>query len=340
MSWKQVTITKSGERMLSNMLNGSKLTFTRVVIGDTVINENILASQTAVFSPISAPALIAGKEETEKKNGTRLKIQIRNDGVEKSLHMRQVGLYAKTAHDDEVLFAILQDEVGEEIPSFAEFSQFLLEMYVDIAISRTNNIQVVVSSLVYATNEDLNRVSARVYEVETTLRETIKILSELHLSGISSNISVQNIVIPTEGWIQSNTQEYDGLSIDVPIEGVTEDIIPMVSIIPRSINLASSCGLSSCAMTGNGYIRFYSLSAPKEEISASATLLVVSGTGGGGSNQLPTATETRLGGVKIGDNVEVTDDGTISVDKQKLIEDISATNEEAQEVISKYFGNN
>lgn len=37
------------------------------------------------------------------------------------------------------------------------------------------------------------------------------------------------------------------------------------------------------------------------------------GTGGGGSYTLPTATALRLGGVKIGSGVNVSDDGTISV---------------------------
>jgi hypothetical protein len=35
--------------------------------------------------------------------------------------------------------------------------------------------------------------------------------------------------------------------------------------------------------------------------------------GGGGSYELPVATGTRLGGVKIGSGIDVTDDGTISV---------------------------
>lgn len=43
------------------------------------------------------------------------------------------------------------------------------------------------------------------------------------------------------------------------------------------------------------------------------TYLGGAGTGGGGGGVLPTATDTRLGGVKIGDNITVAGDGTISV---------------------------
>ena len=70
MSWNQVILTKVGEELLSKMLNGSKLIFTRVVIGDTTVNESQLSMQTAVFSPLSAPALIVGKQEVPSKNGT------------------------------------------------------------------------------------------------------------------------------------------------------------------------------------------------------------------------------------------------------------------------------
>lgn len=51
MSWNQVILTKVGEELLSKMLNGSKLIFTRVVIGDTTVNESQLSMQTAVFRP-------------------------------------------------------------------------------------------------------------------------------------------------------------------------------------------------------------------------------------------------------------------------------------------------
>lgn len=168
MSWSEVTITQSGERILSRMLNGAKLIFTRVVIGSETVNEQALPAQTTVFAPIDAPALIAGKNEIEGKNGTQIKIQIRNDGVTKTTRMKQIGLYAKTEHDDEVLFGILQDEIGEEIPTFADFSQFLIELWAIVAISRTNNIQIAESPLVYATSEQLAKAQE---ELETKISD-------------------------------------------------------------------------------------------------------------------------------------------------------------------------
>lgn len=174
MSWKNVVLTKVGEQLLSNMLNGSKLTFTRVVIGDKTVKDEQLPFQTAVFSPILAPALIAGAERVPSGNGTRLDVQIRNDGVLETTQMRQIGLFAKTDHDDEVMLAILQDEIGEEIPAYADFSQFLITLSVVIAISRTNNISVIVSPSVYATQSDLNAVRAECAKVQYKAVSTVE----------------------------------------------------------------------------------------------------------------------------------------------------------------------
>lgn len=59
------------------------------------------------------------------------------------------------------------------------------------------------------------------------------------------------------------------------------------------------------------------------------------GTGGGGGGGsayiLPAATERRLGGVKIGDGIDVTTDGTISTDVTAIAEAAAAAVEENTE---------
>lgn len=52
---------------------------------------------------------------------------------------------------------------------------------------------------------------------------------------------------------------------------------------------------------------------PKKGFVVAGGGLDTGGGGGGGSYTLPTATSSRLGGVKIGSGVSVADDGTISV---------------------------
>lgn len=293
MSWENVTITKDGEQLLSKMLNGSKLLFTRVVIGDKTVNNAQLSAQTSVFSPISAPALIAGRSETPQKNGTQIKIQIRNDGVKTTSRMRQIGLYAKSEHDDEVLFGILQDEIGEEIPAYEDFPQFLIEMYTNIAISRTNNIQVVVNPAVFATAAELQEVQKNIAALQEAVNQ----------GGVSS----ATIVIPSSAAVW-NTSE-DGVYVDVPVEGVTAAMIPIVSIAEADSAAASKCGLSSKVETLGGAVRFRAKRTPETDITAELTLLVPSGSISGG----------------------------LSGGSAKLIEELSASNSDVQEVIDGIF---
>lgn len=355
MSWENVTITKGGEQLLSKMMNGSKLLFTRVVIGDKTVNNELLSAQTSVFSPISAPALIAGRSETPQENGTQIKIQIRNDGVSTTTRMLQIGLYAKSEHDEEVLLGILQDDIGEEIPAYEEFPQFLIELYTTIAISRTNNIQVVVNPSVYITFADLQefkdeidpslmpedipeKVDDATEKAKLALETANEVKRQLEALNVSC-ITKRDIVIPTTGWVQSDPEEYEGLSVDIPVEGITGDMVPIVIVPPRQIKVIGERKFSPCVKSGDGYIRLYSKASPPEPINATLVLLITSGgASGGGSYQLPTASADKLGGVKIGENINVTDDGTISVNSEELVSDIVASDEDAEEVITRYFG--
>ena len=355
MSWENVTITKSGEQLLSKMMNGSKLIFTRVAVGDKTVNSEMLSAQTSVFSPISAPALIAGRSETPQENGTQIKIQIRNDGVDVTTRMLQIGLYAKSEHDDEVLFGILQDDIGEEIPAYNDFPQFLIELYATIAISRTNNIQVIVNPSVYITFADLQefkdeidpslmpkdipeKVSDATEKAELALETANEVKQQLENLNISCIIK-RDIDIPMTVWVQRDPEEYEGLSADIPVEGVTGDMIPIVIVPPKQIKLIGERKFSPCVKSDDGYIRLYAKASPPKPIGATLVLLCTSGgIIGGGNYQLPTASADKLGGVKIGENISITDDGTISVNSEELASDIVASNEDAEKIITRYFG--
>ena len=56
-------------------------------------------------------------------------------------------------------------------------------------------------------------------------------------------------------------------------------------------------------------------------IAGDGTVSVTGGTGGGGSYTLPVASETTLGGVKKGDTVKISFDGTLNVDTDALVAD-------------------
>ncbi len=218
MPWENATITNGGVKLLSELINGGKLTFTKVEIGAGIVDVEHLQDCTAVSEVINAPALIAGMAELKGKNGKQIHIQVRNNTVTKSVRMRQIGLFAKTESSPEVLFSIVQEEIGEGIPSFSAFPNFLIEFYVVVAVSRTNNISVEIdSSQIFVTLTKLNEVLADVPRVKV-IAERIRDPNKpdyglggggewqgaLEVSLYSGNAEVSVVL---------NNSEYDGKNI-------------------------------------------------------------------------------------------------------------------------------
>lgn len=72
---------------------------------------------------------------------------------------------------------------------------------------------------------------------------------------------------------------------------------------------------------------------------ADGNLLFSSGGNPGGTEYvLPVATASRLGGVKIGSGIDSSSDGTISVDKLKLLDGAIATEKDTNEMLQGIFG--
>ncbi len=188
---------------------------------------------------------------------------------------------------------------------------------------------------------DVDNVSAAIDPESIVTRAVVEQL-------IAGSTIVIEITIPTEGW-QDGTgnvgEEPDaadnyGLRLDIPLKGVTETMQPFLSIHPAHLETAKGCELSTTIRTVEGAVRLYAKSAPTSEMTATLTLLrVTSGKVNGGTPSdvgyaLPAATTTRLGGVKVGDGLSVTSDGTISVNPDKVMtdEDLVDENEVAQSV--------
>ena len=177
------------------------------------------------------------------------------------------------------------------IPSITENPEFLIQFDFVIPISHADSIQVVISSGLYALKKDL--------------------------VGL---VSTQEIVIPSSGW---KAEAGGGVYSDILLNNVTEAQIPAVMIRPTHIAKAAECGMSSGCMSFDGGIRLYAEKAPSAEISASLLLLRgysanaywgEASDGTAGVYELPAATATRLGGIKIGEGINIKTDGTAFVD--------------------------
>lgn len=154
----------------------------------------------------------------------------------------------------------------------------------------------------------------------------------------------RKLTIPATGWDVGAEEGAEGsFYVDIPQSDVTEEMVPIISVLPAHMETAKECGLCTAARTMAGGVRLYAEKAPTAEMQACLLLLNASNgvAGGGGSSGggyvLPAATATRLGGVKIGENVNVASDGTISVDGDELLDEVAATDEDVQEMLDEAF---
>ena len=129
------------------------------------------------------------------------------------------------------------------------------------------------------------------------------------------------ITIPADGWQDNPDGGVYTYRADIPVESVTAKLIPQLFYPPESAERAGYYGLSPVCETLDGLLRVWSKAVPAEPIpavlnltgDASGYFAVGDGNTGSGTFTLPPATENTLGGVKVGSGLNVTRDGTLSV---------------------------
>lgn len=80
-----------------------------------------------------------------------------------------------------------------------------------------------------------------------------------------------SITIPTDGWVSDSESDFP-LSIDISYDGITEEMVPMLTILPESQQIATECELCSTVRTLDGVLRVFSKYIPSSEISCILTL--------------------------------------------------------------------
>lgn len=110
--------------------------------------------------------------------------------------------------------------------------------------------------------------------------------------------------------------------------------VPTEKEIEKDKEIAEDAGVVNGCETGDGVVKFYSKEIPAADIS---TCIILFGKGGGGESDLTVATREQLGHVKIGNGIEVTEDGTISANA-KVSEDQIATSDDTSEMLKEIYG--
>ena len=126
MSWTNAVITAAGQAMQAALAGtGKGFTFTRAASGaGTAAGE--LAAQTALTDERQTLSLQPGA--TVEGSKKKIQVVLSNAGLKTGYTMHQLGFFAQAEDsEDEILYAIVQDEAGDAIPAAAESPGFSVD---------------------------------------------------------------------------------------------------------------------------------------------------------------------------------------------------------------------
>lgn len=320
-----------GPALIAKVLAGRCLMhYTRAAVGQGIIPEGVSPKSLTEPPDYVMEAKIAAI--TNPVDGEcQVTVQINSDDVETGFYAMGILLYAEDPDLGEVPYTYLKLEDGLEWIRPASSAVGKLATFDLIAA--------------------VGAVDAVSANIDPNAIATYAAVKQL----IADATAVMEITIPKDGWTENtgsigengegtempDSEVHGGLRVDIPIKGVTAAMQPFLSVHPAYLETAKGCELSTTSQTLDGALRLYAKSAPSTDMTATLTLLCASsgtisgGVASGGSGYvLPAATATRLGGVKIGDGFDVTPDGTISVNKEKVMtdEDLADESEVAKSV--------
>lgn len=316
-------LTTNGlELMTACMAQKAPLDITRVAMGSGQVQDGTnLADMHNLVNYVVDGAI---GERHHENNQFYLTVQYENKEHPETpmFMMNEFIVYAQhpiTGQETDLLYATLGD-YRQPIPPYVESQPPSVWRY-PLVIVVSNDIQVVVSTPAgTVTHDDLEQsVSAAMHihnadaNSHTDMRRDIQ--------KISANMvcmSIINIVIPATGWTtqdtgDTGTGDYQYV-LDVSVPKATAADYPSVTIDKLCLNTAKQAGLCPTMESQDGSLKFWAKQIPTKDINAVVALFTQSASGndGDGVYQIPIASETQLGVVKIGKGIHIAPDGTIT----------------------------
>ncbi len=311
-------VTSAGRNLFAKLTATARpLNFSRVVFGTGKLPEGSVETDLLTMTALVEP-LAEGTYTTPiyKNDTVSMVLEFRSDlngGLTKTVWLNEFGLFAADPDGEEVL--VCYGNLGDcpdSVLAFRDGANTVRDYPVTLIIGAVPDVQLSAPAGAFLTSEDASSL------IEDCLSRAV-------------GMKVVQFVIPTNSW----EHDPDGFYADVDNNSIKATHFPFATLAYESMSVAAACGFRPVVNALDGKLRFYSQLKPDSEISGTCCLFS-EGAGGGtsGSSPMAIATATTLGGVKVGNGISVTSDGTISVNPEKVMtdEDLVDENEVAQSV--------
>lgn len=335
MSYYGGTITVLGRDLITSLVAGETIEFTRILVGKGAMPEGVEPiDMTELVDPVAEGASTLPVVD----NGViTMTVEYRNDmngGLQEGFWLREFGVFAKTENSEEVLlyYATLGDS-PQPVNAYQDNRIDIRRYPITISLALDANVQVVYNPGAFITaGEAQELIGAMVNDAVNNAASAI----------------ITTIKIPASAW---TLREYDDLGsqsyadeyiyfADVDVEGCMETFFPTVALDKSSLGPAGEAGLCPTVQSLLDSIRFWAKKVPASDLEATVALIgeSISTGASGGTYVLPTATATRLGGVKVGEGLQITEDGTLStVDNGEITDQDFASSAAMEEMLDEVF---
>lgn len=275
MSYYGGTITVKGRNLITSLLAGETLEFTRIVVGSGAMPDGV--------EPIDMEALVTPVAEAVStipvvENGEMfLTVEYRNDlngGLKEGFWLREFGIFAKTADSDEVLlyYATLGDS-PQPVNAYQDNRIDIRRYPVTIALEIDANVQVS-----YNPGSFITAIEAQEL-IDGMVNETMNSAIDAALADYANNVGsaiIRSITIPAADWVEIDPAA-EGLgnnkyTIDIALTEATEDHFPSVALDIASLDIAATAGMCPTIEALDGIVRFWSEAIPKADVTGTILL--------------------------------------------------------------------
>lgn len=211
-------VTNIGKEMIAKSQNGQTLTFTRVALGDGLIDDD---DDILSFKKVKNERLSANIAKwVDKQNGQfQIQFRVSNQEVETGFWQREIGIMAKIDGGEEQLYAYATSGNGADFlyDKTTPIDERIVN--IDFVIGNAENVQVIVNgSIIYATIEDLENAIDEHNTDENAHDNLIKRLfgsAEATLDSIKLKIKewAKEVCLPLSGGTMNGNINASGYNI-------------------------------------------------------------------------------------------------------------------------------
>ena len=211
-------VTNIGKEMIAKSQNGQTLTFTRVALGDGLIDDD---DDILSFTKVKNERLSANIAKwVDKQNGQfQIQFRVSNQEVEIGFWQREIGIMAKIDGGEEQLYAYATSGNGADFlyDKTTPIDERIVN--IDFVIGNAENVQVIVNgSIIYATIEDLENAIDEHNTDENAHDNLIKRLfgsAEATLDSIKLKIKewAKEVCLPLSGGTMKGNINANGYNI-------------------------------------------------------------------------------------------------------------------------------